>query len=40
MFAGDIDKFRIWNKETWRQVFDEDERIVLENPELLGELEL
>ena len=40
MFAGDIDKFRIWNKETWRQVFEEDERVVLENPELLGDLEL
>jgi len=40
MFAGDIDKFRIWNKEMWQQVFDEDERVVLENPELLGELDL
>ncbi|SRR5581483_6691632 len=40
MFTGDIDKFRIWNKELWQRVFTEDERAVLENPELLGELEL
>ena len=40
MFAGDIDKFRVWNKETWQRVFTEDERVVLETPELLGELEL
>jgi MraZ protein len=40
MFAGDIDKFRIWNKELFHRVFQEDERAVLENPELLSELEL
>ena len=40
MFAGDIDKFRIWNTETWQEVFEKDEHFVLDNPELLAELEL
>ena len=40
MFAGDIDKFRIWNKKIWQEVFEKDEHFVLDNPELLAELEL
>ena len=29
MFTGDIDKFRIWDKQVWQQAFGEDERGVL-----------
>ena len=40
MFTGDIDMFRIWDKQTWQQAFSEDEQAVLDDPELLGNLDL
>jgi MraZ protein len=39
-FAGDIDKFRLWDKDTWQQAFAADEQAVLENPDLWGDLDL
>jgi MraZ protein len=40
MFTGDIDMFRMWDKQTWQQAFSEDEQAVLDDPELLGSLDL
>ena len=40
MFTGDIDKFRIWDKDAWQQVFASDEEAFLNNPERWGELDL
>ena len=40
MFAGDIDKFRIWNMEAWQRVFAADEQTFLEKPERWGALDL
>jgi MraZ protein len=40
MFAGDIDKFRIWNMEAWQRVFVADEQTFLEKPERWGALDL
>jgi MraZ protein len=40
MFTGDIDKFRIWDKEAWQQVFNADEHAFLDNPERWSELDL
>ena len=40
MFAGDIDKFRAWDKDAWEQVFASDEETFLANPDRLGELDL
>jgi MraZ protein len=40
MFTGDIDMFRLWDKQTWQQAFSEDEQAVLDDPELLGNLDL
>jgi MraZ protein len=40
MFTGDIDMFRLWDKQTWQQSFSEDEQAVLDDPELLGNLDL
>ena len=40
MFTGDIDMFRLWDKQTWQQAFSEDEQAVLDDPELLGSLDL
>ena len=40
MFTGDIDMFRIWDKQTWQQAFSEDEQAVLDDPELLANLDL
>ena len=40
MFTGDIDMFRLWDKQTWQQAFSEDEQAVLDDPDLLGNLDL
>jgi MraZ protein len=40
MFTGDIDKFRIWDKEAWQRVFAADEHAFLGTPERWGELDL
>jgi MraZ protein len=40
MFTGDIDKFRIWDKEAWQQVFASDEQAFLQNPDRFGEIDL
>lgn len=40
MFTGDIDKFRIWDKEAWEQVFASDEQAFLDDPERWGDLDL
>jgi MraZ protein len=40
MFTGDIDKFRIWDKDAWQQVFAADEQTFLENPERWSKLDL
>ena len=40
VFTGDIDKFRIWDKDAWQQVFAADELAFLEDPERWGELDL
>ena len=40
MFTGDIDMFRLWDKQTWQQAFSEDEQAVLDDPELLANLDL
>ena len=40
MFTGLIDRFQIWNRETWQEVEGEDEREVFDDPQLLDELEL
>ncbi len=40
MFTGDIDKFRLWDKDVWQQVFGQDEQEILDNAELFSELDL
>jgi len=40
MFTGEIDMVRIWDKEAWQQAFREDELTFLDNPDLMGELDL
>ncbi len=40
VFASAIDKFRIWDRESWKQVFEAAGREFAERPELLGELEI
>ncbi|MFN8544748.1 MAG: division/cell wall cluster transcriptional repressor MraZ [Candidatus Binatia bacterium] len=40
MFTGDIDMFRLWDKEGWQQAFTEDELAVLDNPDFLSGLDL
>jgi MraZ protein len=40
MFTGDIDKFRVWDKEAWQRVFSADEQAFLEHPERWGSLDL
>ena len=40
VFTGDIEKFRIWEKDAWQQVFATDERAFLEYPERWGDLDL
>ena len=40
MFTGDIDMFRLWDKQTWQQAFSEDEQAVLDDPDLLANLDL
>ena len=38
VFTSGLRKFRIWNMETWRQVFGDAERALMERPEDLTEL--
>lgn len=40
MFAGDIDKFRIWDKESWQEVFAAAEQTFLGSPDPWGEIDL
>jgi len=40
MIAGDVDKFRLWDKQTWFEVFAEDEERVLDDDEFLRGLDL
>ncbi len=40
MVAGDVDKMRIWAKPNWQAVFEEDERLVLDDEEFLAGLDL
>jgi transcriptional regulator MraZ len=38
VFTSALDKFRIWDRERWNQVFSEAERSIVERPEELTEL--
>jgi MraZ protein len=38
MFTAALEKFRIWDREQWKQVFGEAERSFIEHPEDLTEL--
>lgn len=40
MITGDVDKFRMWNPTTWRDLFEEDEARVLDDDEFLRGLNL
>jgi len=40
MFTGDIEKFRIWDKDTWQEVFAADEQAFLESADPWGEIDL
>ena len=40
MFAGDIDKFRIWDNDAWQEVFAADEQAFIDSPERFGEIDL
>ncbi len=40
MFAGDIEKFRIWEKDTWQDVFAADEQAFLDSPDRWRDLDL
>lgn len=40
MFTGDIDMFRMWDKEGWQRTFGEDELAVFGSPEFLTDLDL
>src|SRR5262245_20355012 len=40
MFTGDIDKFRIWDKDTWQEVFAADEQTFLDSPGRWGDIDL
>src|SRR5262245_40672292 len=39
VFTGQIDMFKIWDRDTWRRTFEEDERI-FDQPDLLDGLDL
>ncbi len=39
VFTGSIDMFKIWDRDTWKRTFDEDEKI-FETPDVLDELEI
>ena len=39
VFTGQIDMFKIWDRDTWRRTFDEHEKI-FDEPDVLGALEL
>jgi len=38
MFTSALEKFRLWDREQWKQVFDEAEHGIIENPEDLNNL--
>ncbi len=38
VFAAAQEKFRIWDRERWKQVFDDAERALMERPEDLSDL--
>lgn len=40
MITGDVDKMRIWAKRAWQAVFDEDEKMVLDDENFLAGLDL
>jgi MraZ protein len=40
VFTSALEKFRIWDREQWRQVRDEGERQLIEHPEDLNVLEI
>jgi len=39
LFTGQIDMFKIWDRDTWQRTFGEREKI-FDEPEVLGELDL
>ena len=39
VFTGQIDMFKIWDRDTWRRTFDEHEKI-FDEPDVLGALDL
>ena len=39
VFTGQIDMFKIWDRDTWQRTFDEHEKI-FDQPDVLGELDL
>jgi len=39
VFTGQIDMFKIWDRDTWQRTFDEHEKI-FDQPDALGELDL
>ena len=40
MFTGDIEKFRIWDNDTWQEVFSADEQTFLDSTDPWGEIDL
>lgn len=40
MVTGDVDKMRIWAKPNWQAVFEEDEKLVLDDEQFLAGLDL
>ncbi len=40
MITGDVDKFRLWDAQTWHEVFAEDEEQVLDDEAFLRGLDL
>jgi DNA-binding transcriptional regulator/RsmH inhibitor MraZ len=40
VFASALEKFRIWDRETWRQAFQAASRELAETPDLLEDLEI
>jgi MraZ protein len=40
MITGDVDKFRIWDKQVWQEAFGEHEEAVLGDESFLASLDI
>ncbi|MCW5892107.1 MAG: division/cell wall cluster transcriptional repressor MraZ [bacterium] len=38
--VGDVDKFRIWDRQSWHGLFEEQERLVFDDPHFLADLDI